>query len=255
MKVLFLTRSFYPNIGGVEKHVLLLSRELLRRGYKITIICEKSDSKDLNYELFEDIEIYRIPKLFKNKKINNWYYLFGKFNLLKNANIVHCHDVFYWYLPFKFLLPFKKVYTTFHGYEGDNIPTKRAIFMHQMSEKLSNGSICIGDFLKKWYKHHPTFVSYGATALKKSNSAQKLNKNNLRAVFVGRLENETGILEYLETVVKLKKNDYKIKLLVLGDGTQRKQAVDYSKLNKLAVTFKGFVRDPEIFLKKSDIIF
>ena len=75
-------------------------------------------------------------------------------------------------LPFRFLCPTKKVYTTFHGYEGNSIPTKKAILMHKISEKLSNGNICIGDFLEKWYGTKATYISYGATEIPNTQRAK-----------------------------------------------------------------------------------
>src|SRR3989344_6154039 len=40
MKILFLAARFYPEVGGVEKHVLEISKELLNRGHKINIVTE-----------------------------------------------------------------------------------------------------------------------------------------------------------------------------------------------------------------------
>jgi hypothetical protein len=59
-------------------------------------------------------------------------------DLIKEADIIHCHDVFFWYLPFRFLFPQKKVYIPFHGYEGNNPPNKRKIFF---STRKSNDLI------------------------------------------------------------------------------------------------------------------
>jgi len=46
---------------------------------------------------------------------------FGKNRqLLQNADIIHCHDVFYWYLPFRFLYPHKPVFTPFTDMKFSN---------------------------------------------------------------------------------------------------------------------------------------
>jgi len=71
--------------------------------------------------------------------------------LIQEADIVHCHDVFFWYLPFRFLYPKKKVFTTFHGWEGIFPPKWQAKVIRNISEKLSFGNICVGDFIRKWY--------------------------------------------------------------------------------------------------------
>ena len=120
MKVLFLTHYFYPHIGGVEKHVLEISRDLIAKNHKVTIVTERYDDSLSEHEVFENIEIYRFSyphKRFKGLS-EIWKWLWKKRNLIKESDIIHCHDVFIWYLPFRFLFPLKKVFTTFHGWEG-----------------------------------------------------------------------------------------------------------------------------------------
>ena len=169
-------------------------------------------------------------------------------------------------MPFRFLFWKKKVYVTFHGYEGDSIPGLKAKLMHKIAEKLSRGNICVGDFLEKWYGTKPDYVTYGAVEVssikypsfvKASAGRQVLskNKNKLKFLFIGRLEEETGVMEYLKTLVLLKKDRYKFKLTVLGDGSLRKKAEDFSKVNKINAKFKGFVENVENYLPKADFIF
>ncbi|PIR79719.1 MAG: hypothetical protein COU25_03845 [Candidatus Levybacteria bacterium CG10_big_fil_rev_8_21_14_0_10_35_13] len=265
MKVLFLTRSFYPNIGGVEKHILELSKVLISKGYKITVLSEinygnnyhsKSPIGNPKGEI-SGIKIYRI-NTGKNdwfKKFRIWKELFKNINLFFSADIVHCHDVFFWYLPFRFIFPFKKIYTTFHGYEGNNIPTKKAIFMHKIAEVLSNGNICVGDYLKKWYGTKPTIVIYGAINIPENLSFQQSVNEIKNVLYIGRLEEEAGILTYLKTLKILKDLGINFKLTVLGDGKQKKQAQKYSSDNNLNVTFKGFVKEVYDYLPKTDIVF
>jgi glycosyltransferase involved in cell wall biosynthesis len=219
MNVLFFSRLFYPHIGGVEKHVLEISRILIKKGHKITVVTEQHSEKLALKENIKGIRVYRIPNLNdgKFKKFQIWIWLFSNYKLIENADIVHCHDVFFWYLPFRFLFPFKKVFTTFHGYE--DYPLKSSsILMHKISEKLSYGNICIGDFMKKWYKTNPNFVSYGAVTI----PSQKLQTSNKAkpesAIFIGRLDEQTGLLTYLQAVEKLRKQISNFKFLVIGDG-------------------------------------
>src|SRR5207237_10432020 len=90
-------------------------------------------------------------------------------SLIQEADVVHCHDVFFWYLPFRFLYPQNSVYTTFHGYESYPI-RKGAIWMRIISEKLSWGNICFGDFITKWYVTEPTVVSFAAVDIPKKDT-------------------------------------------------------------------------------------
>lgn len=268
MKILFLTRSFYPSIGGVEKHVEKISEVLINKGHEVTIISEtpqKSYSNDyhsinLSAKLVEkdiNTKIIRIEVGKDNwfKKFRIWRQLLKNIKVIFTSDIVHCHDVFFWYLPFRFIFPFKKVYTTFHGYEGNKIPKKKAILMHKLAEILSNGNICIGDLLKKWYETNPTFVSYGAVDSNLLKSNLEITKKNKDVIFAGRLEKETGILEYLEAIYLLKKKGLSLIVDVFGDGQLKNQAMKYVSKNKLNVTFKGFVPNVTDYIPFYKIIF
>ena len=60
-KVLFLARRFHPYIGGVEKHVHEISKELIKKGYEITVITERIDKKLSEKEQYNGINIIRLP--------------------------------------------------------------------------------------------------------------------------------------------------------------------------------------------------
>lgn len=216
MNILFFSRLFYPHIGGVEKHILEVSRLLIKKKHKITVVTEQDSLKTKLNETVDGVKIFRMPK-FKDgklKKIRIWKWLWINRRLIQNADVVHCHDVFFWYLPFRFLFPLKKVFTTFHGYEGYPLKSKD-ILIHKISEKLSNGNICIGSFIKKWYKTIPTFVSYGGVNIPK-NKVSNPAKNS--AVFIGRLDEQTGILKYVKAVEIILKKDPNFSFTVIGDG-------------------------------------
>jgi glycosyltransferase involved in cell wall biosynthesis len=222
MNILFFSRLFYPHIGGVEKHVLEVSRLLIKKGHKIIVVTEQDSLKAKQRESFEGIEIFRIPNLRddKLKKFKIWKWLWSNYEIMKNADIVHCHDVFFWYLPFRFLFPFKKVFTTFHGYEGYPLK-KKDILMHKISEKLSNGNICIGDFIKKWYGTNPTYVSYGGVNIPDPKLQKKIKVKKNSAVFIGRLEEQTGILMYAKAAEIIRKKNPDFEFLVIGEGSCR----------------------------------
>jgi glycosyltransferase involved in cell wall biosynthesis len=215
MNILFFTRLFYPHIGGVEKHVMEVSKILLKRGHKITIVTEQDLDKTRLKEVIEKIEIFRIPKLENGrlKKFKIWKWLWKNVKLIENADVIHCHDVFFWYLPFRIIFPFKKVFTTFHGYE--DYPLKfKYVLAHKIFEMFSMGNICVGDFIRKWYKTKPNYVSYGAVNSIKN---KKIN-NRHSALFIGRLDRQTGILTYVEAINILKKKISDFRFLVIGDG-------------------------------------
>jgi len=258
MNILFFARRFYPDIGGVEKHVLEISKRLVATGHTVTVVSEATDQVALPKK-YLGINIVKIDvgRDEKKKKIVIWQWLWQNRQLLASADIVHCHDVFYWYLPFRFLFPQKPVFTTFHGYESYPIK-KSAIVVRKISEKLSWGNICIGDFIPKWYGTTPTFVSYGAVdnffseravASRRGLPSTSSGKNRREsAVFFGRLDEQTGIVTYLKAFEILKKNNLRFKFLVIGDGKYKKQI---SKKTKVI----GFQKNPERYFQEYQFAF
>ncbi len=258
MTIVFFSRYFYPHIGGVEKHVLNISKELIKKKHKVIVITEKSNFKDKEIEQYKDITIYRIPITTseKRKKFLIWKWLLLHRSIISDSDIVHAHDVFYWYLPFKMIYPSKKVYMTIHGYEGNKMPTRKSKISHKINAILSSGNISIGSFLEKWYGIKATYISYGAVAVQdKKPIISYPKKGVIKALFIGRLEPETGIMEYLKFIDLMRKDNISITIIIAGDGSLRNEAIEYVKVKKIKATFLGFVNDPQKYFSKVDIVF
>lgn len=265
MKILFLTRRFWPEIGGVEKHCLEVSKKLIDRGHCVTVVTEAG--ANLKFEIlnfksiskYQNIKINRITITLgeKLKKFQIWKWMWNNRYLIKEADIIHCHDVFFWYLPFRFIFPKKKVYITFHGYEGNKPPDRRKIFMHRLAGWLTDGNITIGEFHQKWYGVKPDYVSYGGVNINKGKEGNRENKggNDYDFCFVGRLSVDTGIMIYLKTLKILKDKGKDFSLVVCGGGPEEQEGKDFCIKNNINAKFLGFVRNPEEYIKISKYIF
>jgi glycosyltransferase involved in cell wall biosynthesis len=208
MEILMLVRLFHPHLGGVEKHVLNLCLDLKERGHNVELLTEQYDKRLPLNEEYMGIRVRRIPHASVKSKLFLWKYMLSNKKYILNYNVIHVHDVFWWYIP----LVFHRFYITFHGYEGSCKPKHRAVFQRFVADKLSKGSICVGSFMMKWYKAKPNIVIYGAGNIKPK-SRSYLNN----AVFYGRFDDDTGILVYIDMVRKLKNE---LMLNVYGDGPQ-----------------------------------
>lgn len=268
MKILFLAGSFYPSIGGVETHVLEVAKELVRRGHSVSIVTEdkqsvrRSDNKARKSKRIGKSSYFRLKKLDqisiyyfkfgqKNffKKFYIWYVLYRNIHLFENADIIHAHDVFIWYLPLRFLLVTKKIFTTFHGYEGVFPPAEKAKLIRRLTKKLSWGTINVGDFIEKWYGTKPDFVTYGGVKkVKNKNAKVKIASKKLKVLLVGRLEKDIGILIYKDALRILRERGFDYDLAVCGDGSLRPEIESYGALH-------GEVGDISLFIKKTDIVF
>jgi len=208
-------RLFWPHGGGVEKHVERLSAELIKRGNEITLITEQYDPKLPLEDNYKGIRIIRIPYFALSSKHSVWTWMDKQSEIIEKSDILHIHDVFWWYWPQRIFLLMKPVYITFHGYEGNDPPTWKAVVYRKASELVSAGSICVGDFMRKWYLARPSKVIYGATdGLLSSSSKAVINKNNKQAVFWGRLDYDTGIDVYADAVKQIPN----LSLKVYGEG-------------------------------------
>jgi len=61
MKVLQVSPYFFPHVGGVESHVLALSRGLLELGHEVKVLTANHNNSLPEIEKFEGIEIIRVP--------------------------------------------------------------------------------------------------------------------------------------------------------------------------------------------------
>lgn len=259
MKITMLVLRFYPQIGGVEKHVLRLSEELTKKGHEVAVVTTNPGLAAPAAEKLNGILIYRIPNA-RPSKI--WAWFIKNRHILSQADVIHCHDYptfIIWYLPFRFLYPKKPVYVTFHGYEGIVPIPRRILLLRRLTEKMTLGNICIGDYISKWYGTRPTSVLYGGVDLPQgaTGGADTADVHHLDVgVFVGRLEKDTGIMEYLQAL-KILMHDYGLSPegYICGDGTLRD--VVQRELADHNINFKmlGFVRTPEDYLKKSRFAF
>ena len=158
MKVLFMCRLYWPPCGRGGEACAKIT-EILSKKHHITIVCEKHDPKLPDYEVRRGVAIYRIGG---SDLWTIWKWWFKHLHLLNNADIIHIHDVFFWFLPFRLPYWSKKIFMTFHGWEGIYpIPWKNKL-QHKIAEKLSRGNICVGGYLTKWYGTKPDFITYGA---------------------------------------------------------------------------------------------
>jgi len=224
-----------------------VSLRLIKNGHRVTVITEQIKDEKLHKEV-NGISVYKIPQTTTGwfKKFFVWKWMWQYRSHLKKADVIHCHDVFFWYLPFRFLFPRKKVFVTFHGYESYPL-SKKAVMMHKIAELLSIGNICIGKFIQKWYGTKPTYVSYGGVKMA-NGKWQMANRMKRSAIFIGRLDDQTGITTYNAAFERLLKRHPKFQFCVIGDGVLGKSLS--SKVKR-----KPFQANAIEYLKKYHIAF
>jgi len=250
-----LSPYFYPHQGGVEKHVFNLSQQLIHKGYKITVLTTLHDSKLPRVSEIEEIKIFR----FKPNKIYivgmaiTMFKFFKYIKLVYKSNIVHIHDyqLFIWFILIRLLFPFKKIYITFHGWEGECPPNTLIKFFRKISEILTRGNICIGEFIKKWYKTNADIVSYGAAEnIKCKNILPKID-----ILVISRISNDIPILQYLDSFNILNNKLLNtIKIVFIGSGELENEVLSFAGDHNIDISLKGFVDNPSEYICSSSII-
>ncbi len=254
---------FHPNGGGVERHVMEVSRCLMARGHQVTIVTE-AYLQDLPLEEILDLaegplRVLRIPPLaphFAGYLRLAWWREWNRAEAaFREASVIHFHDyspLLYWFMPVWWLFLAKRVFLTFHGWEGLFPPSPRVIRLRQWVGRMVQGTIAIGSFIDRWYGTKSSAVSYGGvTAV----SHPTEHTEGTGMVFLGRLASDTGAEDCIVTLAQLRDLGLDLPLKVCGDGPLRQQLEDRARLLGIEAQFLGWVVDPAPILSDASIVF
>jgi glycosyltransferase involved in cell wall biosynthesis len=235
MRILMITPSFHPAVGGVESHVRRVSECLSQRGHDVSILTHADRPSQ------ERIGPLSVRRLARSGWLGAWR---SARPHIAAADIVHCHDAYsflHFYLPSCWLPPRRPVFATFHGYERYPIP-REAIRRRRFVRRRVRNALCMGDFICRWYDTSCYAVSYGGVDPVADPPPLPSEPS---ALFVGRLAEDTSILLYLEALAVLRA-DYgrRLRLTIVGDGPLRPIAERYAEAQGLWTRFLGAMEDP-----------
>lgn len=225
MKILFISHYSWPHVGGVEKHVNKLVNMLNELNYEVKVVSENKSLKHPHVKLLGLVII--------------WFKIYKLRNLIARSELIHIHDVFLWYLPFRFIYPNKKVFITFHGGQDKWPVSFRDKLMVRIAAKLTKGNICVGDFIPNYFNIKADKIIYGAVD-KKINKKQKKEKKSV--TWLGRLDKNTDLPNFLKWL-----EDKKLNVTFVGDGELRYECKRYGKVT-------GFVKNPDKYLRKAETV-
>src|SRR3989344_4296780 len=252
MKIVFLTRLYWPHVGGVEKHVGEVVGELVKK-HQVTVATEQYAADLPLEETVGGARVLRIPVAGvgeRDKKWHIWRWIWAQRSILNEADLIHAHDVVFWLYAYKLARPVRRIYATFHGWEGlYPLPTKN-ILQRRLDAQATTGNICVGDYIAKWYGIKPSLVTYGAASPlhPRGGVAPAAHPGGEKILlFLGRLEENTGWLECLNKYRRLK-DKLGWQLVVAGDGSLRHLAPRQARL-------LGFVSDARPYIAAARYVF
>ena len=240
--------QFFPHLGGVERYVYNMAKELIKRGYKVYIITSSVDGeKDI--DMYEDIHIIRLPSIGmmsgrmpvlknnrKTKQLMN--------NLCKQEKIdfVVVNTRFYrlsiYGMKFakKHQIPVITIehgsaYLTFNNKFLDIAERVYEKFITHIGKKYCKDYYAVSEYSRKWLKE---FHIDGKGVLYNSINPddyhmseltgelkEKLSpiENGVSIAYTGRLIPEKGVNVLIESFEELRKKYENIYLILIGEGT------------------------------------
>lgn len=247
--------------GGVQEHVLNLSRIYKKKGHIVKIICPYNPHFR-GFDKIKDDFIFigrgqnvRINGTNASVTLGIHYEPRIKQILNKeNFDIIHFHQpdapTISWFL----LAQSQAVnIVTFH-HSGDYGPIEKAIYylltptVIALQRKIY-GRIAVSDTARK---HAQTYFSGNYNIVpngidlkrfnKKGKKISKFTDDKKNILFVGRIEERKGLIYLVRAFAKAKKEDKNLRLIIVGDGPKRKECEDLIKKEKVEdVFFEGAV--------------
>ena len=252
MKILQVCLSYHPEIGGVEKHVSLISKELAKK-HEVRILCTTKTPAGFEksgVSMDGKITIERVPY----KKLGYTPEMTGRIKSFK-ADAVHVHN-YSTFQPFIVSKSVDKYVFTPHFHEQGKKPLIvrkffDALFGHPSLRKASH-LITVSDYEKKLLKPFNNSITTipNPLELDKFSRIKKKTWNN-HVLFIGRLEAYKNV----DTLIKSVKTLSGIQLTILGSGP------DEQRLKKTAggdarIRFLGWVDEKKLLntLAKADVL-
>ncbi len=248
MRIVHVCRLYAPHIGGVETHVAAVAHVQARQGHQVTIVTTQHDSSlPLEEVGLDGIQIIRLPLDSSEQKLKTWWWMHQHSVLFRNANFLHVHDIFWW-IFFLFLIYRVNFLITFHGWETV-WPVPFSHKLHRwIAARCARIKVHVGSWIQKIYWDVPDAVLYGGVDRELFKLPKPKLGRTVHIIFLGRLEHDTGVLQYLELLAELKRQRLGYTMLWVGDGSLRGRCEQVG-------TVTGLTRKVVQHLRVSDIVF
>lgn len=253
--------------GGIENHVYDLLHEIIRRGYNPVLICLANDHVDSNFKKL-GISIISLEDSLLGGIISltNIYRLYKELKKIK-VNVVHSHGtrpIFIGTVAAKLAGVQKVVVTVHNSYRlmAFNSANKINPFKLIVSLVMHAGGLILADnviFISKrlrdeFYTAYKYFLNFNTLLRRKvsiihnwaayefySKPVEISPKKTTVIGQVGRLDPNKCTKNLIHAVKQLVDLNYRIELLIVGDGYLKKELINLTKELELSdiVHFKG----------------
>ena len=260
------------NRGGAETHLLDLIKEQLQNNYSLKIVAIGPDTKNIisiESELKNlGVEIKRLndPRMFNVLS----YFSLATFLKKHRFELIHSHQPRSDFMIFFLKKISRKIsnirwIVSVHGKHDTYLEKNkisnifRKIFMKRLSRFWENASsvIAISDEVKEWIINlnsslNVVVIPYWVN----KNRPKEIDRNNVTLGFLGRLNQNKGIEDFIEALNSIDLNENNLTVNIGGYGNSEyinKLVKSTEDKNRTCVNFLGYVEDREKFFNEVDI--
>lgn len=234
MKILQTPARFYPFVGGVENYVYNLSRELVKLGHEVTVVCA-NEPRGKTEELIEGIKVRRIPYVGKIANTNITPRI--PIEILKeDFDIIHTHLPTPWSSDWSGLLTRMRRKPLILTYHNDIVAEGRTNhiahlynhtglkFLLKRAEKIiitQENYLRTSPYLKG-YENKISVLPLGVSSEKfKPMELEKINNSIFFLSVLDGFHKYKGLDHLLRALILVKEKIPDVKLIVGGDGNLR----------------------------------
>lgn len=270
-KILFCSNSLI--IGGIEKSLINLLKQIDYKKYKVDLMLETKNGELLE-QVPKNVNIieYKVYNL-KNKPLQKILNYINQLKwTIKNKNKYHtsiCYATYSYPANKIALISSKNNILFIHSdyTELYNEKELKTFFDTRNINKFNKIIFVSNESKNNLLKYYPNIVNKSIVInniidikeIKQKSNEYKtnFNKENINLLFVGRLEEESKNISFMLEQINILKNKYKnIKLYIIGDGKDKPIYTKYIKQNKLEkhIELLGQIINPYPYIKDCDYL-
>lgn len=260
MRILQVCHHFHPCVGGIERHVEDLCKNLIERGHESNVACLDSCANKNetlpSYEEYHGIRINRLPFI----DLGLYKIAPRVLKLIKNYDVIHVHGLGFFsdFLAVTSFFHHKPLILTTHGgiFHTPSFSLLKKVYFNfwcRLVLKKFQWIIAVSkndEALFSRISSRVTYVPNGIDVKDFSRAKRKEEKNSL--LFVGRLSKNKRVDNLIRMVYFLKKEIPDVKLYVVGEDWEDilkdlKKIVEELELEE-NIFFSGAVKDRRVLL-------
>ena len=243
MRVVMLSNSFPPEIGGIQEHVSNLAQTLARQGHQLKIVTVRRNKSERVRDTFAGLDVTRVPQLNLPRTLTTQYLaittaLLIAMRLRGQADVVHYHT--FWPDAFTAFVVNKFVPTIYTAHESRFLlmaEQPRSRRWLKLALRPFQGILAPSTELLEVTRQlgvSPEKSAFIANAVDASKFRPGLNGETVRARYgvpmdhclilcPRRLVPKNGLEFLIESLPSIRRSSRAVSVLIAGDGPERER--------------------------------